>query len=146
MFRIGDFSRIARVSARLLRFYDQIGLFTPAHADPRTGYRSYTVGQLAELNRILVLKELGFNLDQVREIVKSNPGAAELRNMLLLRRNDAEQGWRRRPSACARSRPASRSWRPKASSRPTTWWCAPSLPARCCRSGGQCPRSQPRAG
>ena len=90
MFRIGDFSRIARVSARLLRFYDEIGLFTPAHADPQTGYRYYTVTQLAQLNRILVLKDLGFNLDQVRDILSSNVGTAELRNMLLLRRNDVE--------------------------------------------------------
>ncbi len=91
MFRIGDFSRIARVSARLLRFYDEIGLFTPAHADPQTSYRYYTVAQLAQLNRILVLKDLGFSLDQVREILNSNVGAAELRNMLLLRRNDVER-------------------------------------------------------
>lgn len=88
MFRIGDFSRIARVSARLLRFYDEIGLFSPAYADPQTGYRYYRVAQLAQLNRILVLKELGFDLDQVRDILISNVGAAQLRNMLLLRRND----------------------------------------------------------
>jgi DNA-binding transcriptional MerR regulator len=91
MFRIGDFSRIARVSARLLRFYDEIGLFVPAHADAQSGYRYYTVAQLTELNRILVLKDLGFNLDQVREIVSKNVDTAELRNMLLLRRNDVEQ-------------------------------------------------------
>mgnify|MGYP006336461263 CR=1 FL=1 len=40
MFRIGDFSRIARVSARLLRFYDEIGLLAPAHADPDHVYRT----------------------------------------------------------------------------------------------------------
>jgi len=91
MFRIGDFSRIARVSARLLRFYDELGLFVPAHADSRSGYRYYAITQLAELNRILVLKELGFNLDQVREILRSNVNPAELRNLLLLRRNDVEQ-------------------------------------------------------
>ncbi len=56
-----------------------------------TGYRYYTVAQLARLNRILVLKDLGFNLDQVREILNSNVSAAELRSMLLLRRNDVEQ-------------------------------------------------------
>jgi DNA-binding transcriptional MerR regulator len=91
MFRIGDFSRIARVSARLLRFYDEIGLFTPAHADPQTGYRYYTVAQLSRLNRILVLKDLGFELDQIGGILDSNVGAAELRNLLLLRRNDVER-------------------------------------------------------
>jgi DNA-binding transcriptional MerR regulator len=91
MFRIGEFSRIARVSARLLRFYDEIGLLTPAHADPQTGYRYYTVTQLSQLNRILVLKELGFDLNQVRDILKSNVGSDELRRMLLLRRNDVER-------------------------------------------------------
>ena len=91
MFRIGDFSRIARVSARLLRFYDELGLFAPAHADPQTGYRSYTMAQLVELNRITVLKELGFSLEQIGGMLKSPPDAAELRSMLLLRRNDAER-------------------------------------------------------
>ncbi|APV48399.1 hypothetical protein BWI17_01065 [Betaproteobacteria bacterium GR16-43] len=91
MFRIGDFSRIARVSARLLRFYEEIGLFVPAHADPHTGYRYYKVAQLAELNRIIVLKELGFSLEQVRDILQSKVGPAELRSMLLVRRGDAER-------------------------------------------------------
>ena len=91
MFRIGDFSRIARVSARLLRFYDELGLFVPAHADSRSGYRYYAIEQLADLNRILVLKELGFNLDQVRDILRSAVDPSELRNMLVLRRNDVEQ-------------------------------------------------------
>ena len=91
MFKIGEFSRIARVSARLLRFYDEIGLLTPAHADPQTGYRYYTVTQLANLNRILVLKDLGFDLEQVREILRSQVSSAELRHMLLLRRNDVER-------------------------------------------------------
>lgn len=91
MFRIGDFSRIARVSARLLRFYDEIGLLAPAHADPQTGYRHYTVAQLAQLNRITVLKELGFSLEQIGDMLKSPPDADELRRMLLLRRNDVER-------------------------------------------------------
>src|SRR5512138_2954986 len=90
MFRIGDFSRIARVSARLLRFYDEIGLLTPARADPQTGYRHYTVAQLAQLNRITVLKELGFSLEQIGDMLQAPPGADELRRMLLMRRNDAE--------------------------------------------------------
>jgi DNA-binding transcriptional MerR regulator len=42
MFRIGEFSRIARVSGRLLRYYDSIGLFGPQHTDRATGYRYYT--------------------------------------------------------------------------------------------------------
>lgn len=91
MFRIGDFSRIARVSSRLLRFYEEIGLFAPAHADPHSGYRYYTVNQLPELNRVLVLKELGFELEQIREMLRSQITVEELRKMMLLRRNDVEK-------------------------------------------------------
>ncbi|MBX3607630.1 MAG: MerR family transcriptional regulator [Piscinibacter sp.] len=91
MFRIGDFSRIARVSARLLRFYDEMGLFAPAHADPQTGYRYYTLAQLGELNRITVLKELGFSLDEVRDLLRAPPDPAALRQLLLLRRQAAER-------------------------------------------------------
>jgi DNA-binding transcriptional MerR regulator len=91
MFRIGDFSRIARVSARLLRFYDEIGLLAPAQADRQTGYRYYTVAQLAQLNRITVLKELGFSLEQIGDMLKAPPQADELRRLLLLRRNDVER-------------------------------------------------------
>jgi DNA-binding transcriptional MerR regulator len=91
MFRIGDFSRIARVSARLLRFYDEIGLLTPARADPQTGYRYYTMEQLAALNRIVVLKELGFSLEQVADILRTDVSADQLRHMLLLRRNEASR-------------------------------------------------------
>jgi hypothetical protein len=47
MFSIGDFARHGRVSVRMLRHYDAIGLLRPAHVDPATGYRSYTAGQLA---------------------------------------------------------------------------------------------------
>jgi DNA-binding transcriptional MerR regulator/effector-binding domain-containing protein len=91
MFRIGDFSRIARVSARLLRFYDEIGLLAPAHADPQSGYRFYAVAQLERLNRITVLKELGFSLEQIAGILQRNLSPAELRAMLELRRSDVEQ-------------------------------------------------------
>ena len=39
MFRIGEFAQIARVSGRLLRYYDNIGLLRPGRTDAQTGYR-----------------------------------------------------------------------------------------------------------
>ena len=51
MFSIGEFARHGRVSVRMLRHYDAIGLLRPASVDPGTGYRFYQAGQLAELNR-----------------------------------------------------------------------------------------------
>jgi DNA-binding transcriptional MerR regulator len=91
VFRIGDFSRIARVSCRLLRHYDELGLLKPVRVDGSTGYRYYGAAQLPSLHRILVLKELGLSLEQIRPIVEGNVSVAELRGMLLMRRAQAEQ-------------------------------------------------------
>ncbi|WP_175411566.1 MerR family transcriptional regulator [Streptomyces sp. TRM64462] len=90
MFTIGDFARHGRVSVRMLRHYDAIGLLRPAHVDPYSGYRFYEAGQLARLNRVIALKDLGFTLDQVRSIVDDEVGADELRGMLRLRQAELE--------------------------------------------------------
>ncbi|WP_236246515.1 MerR family transcriptional regulator [Streptomyces sp. CC210A] len=90
MFTIGDFARHGRVSVRMLRHYDAVGLLRPAHVDPHSGYRYYEAGQLARLNRVIALKDLGFTLDQVRAIVDGEVGADELRAMLRLRRAGLE--------------------------------------------------------
>jgi DNA-binding transcriptional MerR regulator len=57
MFRIGEFSQIARVIIDTLRHYDALGLLKPAQVDPFTGYRYYSARQLMTLNRILALEE-----------------------------------------------------------------------------------------
>ena len=86
MFSIGDFARHGRVSVRMLRHYDAIGLLRPAYVDPASGYRRYEAGQLSRLNRIVALKELGFGLDDVGSILDEKVSADELRGMLRLRR------------------------------------------------------------
>ncbi|MEU2504449.1 MerR family transcriptional regulator [Streptomyces sp. NPDC007863] len=90
MFAIGDFARHGRVSVRMLRHYDALGLLRPAHVDPHSGYRFYTAGQLARLNRVIALKDLGFTLEQVGAILDEEIGAEELRGMLRLRQADLE--------------------------------------------------------
>jgi DNA-binding transcriptional MerR regulator len=91
MFRIGDFSKIARVSGRLLRYYDSIGLLRPRWTDPETGYRYYVAAQLGRLNRILALKELGLTLEQVRRLLDDNVSSEEIRGMFLLRKAEIER-------------------------------------------------------
>ena len=92
MFTIGDFAGLGRVSVRMLRHYDAIGLLPPAHVDPHTGYRYYTASQLKLLNRVIALKDLGFSLQQVQTLIDEKVDATELRGMLRLRRAElAEQ-------------------------------------------------------
>ncbi len=86
MFSIGEFARHGRVTVRMLRHYDAVGLLRPAQVDRVTGYRSYGAGQLSRLNRIVALKNLGFTLQQVQSILDDTVTAAELQGMLRLRR------------------------------------------------------------
>ena len=90
MFSIGDFDGLGRVSVRMLRHYDAIGLLRPAHVDPHSGYRYYTASQLRLLNRVLTLKDLGFSLQQVQLMIEEKVDVGELRGMLRLRRAELE--------------------------------------------------------
>jgi DNA-binding transcriptional MerR regulator len=90
MFTIGEFSKIAQVSGRLLRYYDDLGLFKPAKIDPVTGYRFYSARQLPELNRILALKELGLTLEQIAAL-SPRISTDELRGLLVEKKAQIER-------------------------------------------------------
>jgi DNA-binding transcriptional MerR regulator len=91
MFTIGEFARHGRVSVRMLRHYDAIGLLEPVRVDAATGYRFYEARQLSELNRIVALKDLGLTLEQVASIMNQQVTSAELRGMLMLRRAELQE-------------------------------------------------------
>src|ERR1700720_802890 len=78
MLRIGDFARLGGVTVRALRHYEAEGLLAPAQVDQLTGYRSYRFEQLAALDRILALRDLGFSLADVRDLIASEGGVATL--------------------------------------------------------------------
>lgn len=84
MFKIGEFSKLTQVSIRMLRYYDETGLLKPAKIDEWTGYRMYSVEQIPILNRIVYLRDSGFNVSEI---------AAALSNQddrLLLKQLDAK--------------------------------------------------------
>jgi DNA-binding transcriptional MerR regulator len=91
MLSIGEFARHGRVSVRMLRHYDAIGLLRPARVDPATGYRSYDPAQLARLHRAVALKDLGFTLEQVTAVLDEQVSVAELHGMLRMRRAQLQE-------------------------------------------------------
>ena len=62
MLKIGEFSKLSRISVRMLRHYDEIGLLKPAEIDRFTDYRYYREDQLPMAGRIAALKDMGFSL------------------------------------------------------------------------------------
>ena len=70
MFRIGGFSKLTRVSVRMLRYYDEAGLLKPAAIDRFTGYRMYTTDQIPALQKICLLRDMDFNVTEIREVLE----------------------------------------------------------------------------
>ena len=62
MLKIGDFSKLSRISIRNLRHYDELGLLVPENVDRFTGYRYYTEHQLITAGRISALREIDGHL------------------------------------------------------------------------------------
>jgi DNA-binding transcriptional MerR regulator len=91
MFKIGEFSRLSRVSVRMLRHYDQLGLLTPSETDPFTGYRYYSADQLPRLNRIIALRDLGFSLEHIAGMLDEDLSIDQLLGMLRLKRAEVEE-------------------------------------------------------
>lgn len=91
MFTIGAFSRLAQLSIRVLRHYDEIGLLKPATTKRDTGYRYYTAEQLASVHRIVAFKELGLSLKQIEHLMRQKQHSLEeVAGMLHLERARAE--------------------------------------------------------
>jgi predicted transcriptional regulator YdeE/DNA-binding transcriptional MerR regulator len=91
MLKIGDFSKLAHVTVKALRHYANLGLLQPVWTDRLNGYRYYSLGQLPRLNRILALKDLGFSLDQIRELLDAELPPARLRQLFDLKQQELHQ-------------------------------------------------------
>ncbi|MCZ1016343.1 MerR family transcriptional regulator [Streptomyces noursei] len=73
---IGAFARASRLSPKALRLYDELGLLTPVHVDPCSGYRHYAPAQLERARLVAWLRRLGMPLARIREVCELAPGAA----------------------------------------------------------------------
>lgn len=82
MYKIGEFSRLCRVSVKTLRYYDELGILKPDYIDKFTGYRYYEASKLLLFNKLMALKEIGFSLDEIKVYFNSkmNENIMELIN------------------------------------------------------------------
>ena len=71
-----QFAQMAKVSVRTLRYYDKVGLLSPAHFTP-AGHRLYCNADLVSLQHILALKFLGFSLEEIKALLQAGPQRLE---------------------------------------------------------------------
>jgi DNA-binding transcriptional MerR regulator len=64
--KVGELARRTGLTVRALHHYDEIGLLKPSlHTE--AGHRLYTVGDIARLQQVISLRQLGFSLEEVRD-------------------------------------------------------------------------------
>lgn len=73
MLKIGEFSKLTKVTVKTLRHYDRIGLLKPVFVDADSGYRFYDEGQAEQAAKILKLREIGLSTADVRMLLQE-PG------------------------------------------------------------------------
>ena len=69
-FLINEVAKLHNLSKKTLLYYDRIGLFVPDHIDEETGYRYYIREQFPYLKQIIYLKDLGFSLVEIQELLE----------------------------------------------------------------------------
>ena len=90
MLKIGEFSKLSRVSVRMLRHYDEIGLLKPAETDRFTDYRYYREDQLPIVCRITALKDMGFSLADIVRILEVYDDREKLEEYFSARQRELE--------------------------------------------------------
>ncbi|HET9906543.1 MAG TPA: helix-turn-helix domain-containing protein [Anaerolineales bacterium] len=94
MLKVGEFSRLSQVTIKTLHHYDELGLIKPAHIDPITNYRFYTLEQLPRIHRIMALKEMGLSLEQIGLMLDQALSTEQMRGMLHLKQAEIQQEMR----------------------------------------------------
>lgn len=92
MLSIGEFASLGRVTVRLLRYYDEIGLLKPARVDRSSGYRSYDPDQVPVLTRILQLRDFGLRLDDITRIIHGDLDTVAEQDLLRTARKQLADG------------------------------------------------------
>jgi len=87
MLRIGEFSKMSKVTIKALRYYEEVGLLSPEYVDETNGYRYYESSQLLEVSRIISLKQIGLSIDEIKKIIIDGD---DFNTVLVKKKNEIE--------------------------------------------------------
>lgn len=85
MYKIGDFSKLSKVTVKALRFYEKEGLIKPVYIDEWTGYRYYESYQLIDISKITSLKQIGLSINEIKQIITKK---ADLKSILIVKKEE----------------------------------------------------------
>ena len=71
MYKIGEFSKLAKTTVKTLRYYEKQQLLMPSFVDDN-GYRYYQTADLMQLAHVVSLRQVGFSIGEIKEIMSGN--------------------------------------------------------------------------
>lgn len=66
MYKIGEFANVVKSNIKTIRYYDEIDLLKPRVIDKFTSYRYYDEDNVREYYAIILLKQMGFSLEEIK--------------------------------------------------------------------------------
>jgi len=76
---IKEFAALSKIDPSTLRYWDELGLFSPAHRDADNNYRYYAPSQIIAVNFITTMSSIGVSLKTIKEMTKSRQPEATMR-------------------------------------------------------------------
>lgn len=78
MYKIGEFSKITKLSVKTLRYYDNEKILTPSFRNEENGYRYYNEEDFKKAEMIMLLRELDFSISEVKDVISLSDGEDDL--------------------------------------------------------------------
>lgn len=72
MMKIGEFSKMSKMTIKAIRYYEKENLLKPAFIDPDTNYRYYESSQLIDVSKIMHLKQAGLSIKDIKRVLSGN--------------------------------------------------------------------------
>ena len=91
LYSIGEFSQVASLSVKTLRFYHEKGLLIPTSVEEQTGYRYYDAGKIEKARVIMQLRHLEFSLEDIATVMSECVDEADILSYLERQRNVLQQ-------------------------------------------------------
>ncbi|NLC88152.1 MAG: MerR family transcriptional regulator [Clostridiaceae bacterium] len=88
MYKIGEFSILAKTTIKTLRYYEKEKLLIPYFIDKESGYRYYETNQLVDLAKIISLRQIGLSINEIKQILINEN---DYNNILKSRKQNIEQ-------------------------------------------------------
>lgn len=80
MYKIGDFSKMSKVTIKALRFYEKVGLLIPSYINESNGYRYYESSQLMDISKIVSLKQIGLSIEEIKKVINGEINIEDVLN------------------------------------------------------------------